>query len=257
MNETYQEYINRIARLTLPTSCSVQLNTIQKSPKFDKGEAMPFPGYSVITPPSKEDADNQKFYKQIEFIQKNIVKQLEPGLVVPLDPESFHFTIADLIWDNSYQQAVKDNPQFETQLQEQINHSFEQYRANKNGKSEIKWQLLGVNIRPRAIMACLAPQDQESYQAIVDLRSCIYQSTALIGLGVQQQYDFTAHVTIGYFDSISPDLNRSEICVIISQISDRLLESEPTVITVNRVELRKFENMIDYHRQPDWAAISF
>ena len=257
MNETYQDYINRIAQLTLPSVCSTQLNSIQKSPKFAQGQAVPFPGYSVITPPSKEDAENQKFYQQIEFLQQSIVKQLNPGFVVPLAPESFHFTIADLIWDDSYQQAVKDNPQFETQLQEQIAQSFAKYRETSDYSSPIQWQLLGISVRPRAIMACLAPQDAKSYQAIVDLRRCIYQNVNLIGLGVQQQYDFTAHVTIGYFDNITPELNRSEVCVVISQISDRLLDSNPTMININRAELRKFDDMLNYHRQPDWAAISF
>ncbi|VEP15823.1 conserved hypothetical protein [Hyella patelloides LEGE 07179] len=257
MNETYQEYINRVAQLTLPGTCSSQLQTIQTSPKFIDGKVVPFPGYSVITPPNKDDADNQKFYSQIQLIQQSIIQQLEPGFVIPLTPESFHFTIADLVWDHSYQQAVQENPQFETQLREQINQSFQQYQTTTNDRNPIQWQLLGITIRPRAIVACLAPKDQASYQTILDLRRCIYQNAGLIALGIEQQYDFTAHITLGYFGPINASLNRSEVCVIISQISDRLLEGEPTLITVKRGELRKFDDMLNYHRQPDWAAISF
>lgn len=256
MNETYQEYINRVAQLTLPGTCSTQLQTIQTSPKFIEGQPVSFPGYSIITPTSKDDSYNQKFYSQIKLVQENIIQQLEPGFIIPLTPESFHFTLADIIWDRSYQQAVKDNPQFDTQLQEQIGLSFQQYQATANYQNPIQWQLLGITVRPRAIMACLVPKDRDSYQAIVDLRRCIYQNAGLIALGIEQQYDFTAHVTLGYFDRISSNLNRSEVCVIISQISDRLIEGEPTIITVKRAELRKFDHMLNYYRQPDWTAIS-
>ena len=254
MNETYQAYINRIAHLTLPATCSTQLQNIQPSPKFSAGQAVDFPGYSVITPPQQDDSTNQSFYTQIAALQQNIVGQLEPGFVVPLPLESYHLTIADLIWEQAYQQAVSENPNFETELQQQITQSFQQYQTPQ---TSIQWQLLGIAIRPRAIMACMVPKDQASYQAIVNLRQTIYQNAGLIGLGIEQQYDFTAHITLGYFDLIPANLNRAEICVIISQISDRLLDNDPAIMTVNRVELRKFDNMFDYHRQADWAAINF
>ncbi len=254
MNETYQAYINRIANLTLPATCSTQLQNIQSSPKFSAGQAVDFPGYSVITPPQQDDSANQSFYTQIAALQQNIIGQLEPGFVVPLPPESYHLTIADLIWEQAYQQAVSENPNFETELQQQITQSFQQYQTPQ---TSIQWQLLGIAIRPRAIMACMVPKDQASYQAIVNLRQTIYQNAGLIGLGIEQQYDFTAHITLGYFDLIPANLNRAEICVIISQISDRLLDNDPAIMTVNRVELRKFDNMFHYHRQADWAAIDF
>ena len=256
VNETYQEYINRVAQLTLPGTCSNQLKSIQTSPKFVEGKAVAFPGYTVMTPTSEDDTLNQKFYHQIQLIQQSIVQQTEPGFIIPVSPSSFHFTLADLIWDDSYRQAVKKKPQFETELQQQISHSFQEYKNTTEYREPIQWQLLGISIRPRAIMASLAPTDRASYQAIVDLRRCIYQNADLIALGIEQQYDFTAHITLGYFDRISDNLNRSEICVIISQISDRLLEGEPAIITVNQAQLRKFDNMLNYYRQPDWTAIS-
>ncbi len=255
MNETYQDYINRIANLTLPTTCSNQLQNIQSSPKFTAGKAVDFPGYSVITPTQQDDSTNQNFYNQIASLQRNVIGQLEPGFVVPLPSESYHLTIADLIWDGAYQQAAMDNPSFDSGLQSQIHQSFQDYQSSHT-HAQIQWQLLGIAIRPRAIMACLVPKDQASYQAIISLRQAIYQNAGLIGLGIEQQYDFTAHITLGYFDQIKPNLNRAEICVIISQISDRLLDNEPAIMTIDRIELRKFDNMFSYHRQADWPAIS-
>jgi len=257
VNETYQAYINRVAQLTIPATYSTQLQTIQASPKFVAAQAVYFPGYTVITPPYKEDPTNQEFYNKVQLIQQQLLAQLEPNLLIPLPLESFHVTLADLIWGDSYQQAVAENPAFDEQLRLQIDHSFQQYKNLEHNFKNIQWQLWGLSIRPRAIMACLAPKDQESYEAILNLRRCLYQNEGLIGLGIEQQYDFTAHITLGYFNEIAEDLNRPQLCIVISQIADRLLDGEPAILQVVSGELRKFDNMMDYYRQSDWSTISF
>lgn len=257
MDESYQEYINRVARLTLPTACSVQLQTIQQSPKFVDGKAVSFPGYSAITPPANEDEANQNFYGQVETIQQQLFQQLGGDFFIPLPAASFHFTLADLIWDESYRQAVAANPQFDRELQEQVAASFQNYQESISDRQPLTWQLWGAIARPRAIMACLVPKDQESYESVVKLRRSLYQNAGLIGLGIEQQYDLTAHITLGYFGDIPPRLNRDRLCIVLSQINDRLVESELPMFTVHEAQLRKFDDMIHYHRQPDWAKVQF
>ena len=255
MDESYQEYINRVARLTLPTACSMQLQTIQQSPKFVDGKAVSFPGYSVITPLAAEDEHNNDFYGQIEMIQQQMLQQLGENFFVPLPAASFHFTLADLIWEESYRLAVKANSDFDRELQEQIVASFQQYQESISEQKPIAWQLWGIITRPRAIMACLVPKNQESYDSVIKLRRSVYQNSGLIGLGIEQQYDLTAHVTLGYFGDIPPTLNRDRLCIVLSQINDRLVERDLPVLTVEEAQLRKFEDMIQYNREPDWATV--
>lgn len=257
MDESYQDYINRVARLTLPTACSMQLKTIQQSPKFEDGKPVAFPGYSVITPPKSEDKINQDFYERVTIVQQQLSQQLETDFFIPLPPSSFHFTLADLIWDESYNQAISANADFDRILQQEIIASFQQYQESITEKETLTWQLWGVMTRPRAIMACLVPKDRESYDAVIQLRRSLYQNAGLIGLGIEQQYDLTAHITLGYFNQIPPSLNRDRLCIVLSQINDRLLESELPVMNVKEAQLRKFENMIEYNRQSDWATIDF
>ncbi|MCC0176801.1 DUF1868 domain-containing protein [Waterburya agarophytonicola K14] len=257
MDESYQDYINRVARLTLPTACSMQLQTIQHSPKFVEGKPVSFPGYSAITPPMEEDNLNQDFYRQVETIQQQLSQQLETDLFIPLPASSFHFTLADLIWDESYRQAIAANAEFDRVLQQEVAASFQQYQESLSDKKPLTWQLWGVMARPRAIMACLVPKDRESYESVIQLRRYLYQNSGLVGLGIEQQYDITAHITLGYFDKIPPSLNRDRLCIVLSQINDRLLESELPVFTVKEAQLRKFDNMVDYHRQPEWATVKF
>ena len=257
MDESYQDYINRVARLTLPSTCSMQLQTIQKSPKFMNGKATSFPGYSIITPPALEDAANKNFYHQVETLQQQLSQQLESDFFIPLPSESFHLTIADLIWDDSYRQVVAANPNFDQELRQQISASFQQYQESAPNNKPLAWQLWGVVIRPRAIMACLVPKDQESYESIIKLRRSIYQNAGLIGLGIEQQYDLTAHITLGYFGKVPPSLNRDRLCIVFSQINDRLVESELAEFTIAQAQLRKFEDMIQYNREADWATVKF
>ncbi|MDJ0747119.1 MAG: DUF1868 domain-containing protein [Xenococcaceae cyanobacterium MO_167.B27] len=257
MNENYQEYINRVGQLTLTSTHALQLKTIQKSPKFVQGKAISFPGYSVITPPNDEDNLNSNFYSKVEILQQELSQFIDAGLIIPLPSPSFHFTIADLIWDISYQQAVAENANFSEQLREEIKYSFSQYQNIQGQFSSIEWQLYGIALRPRAIILCLAPKDQESYQAIIELRSCIYQNAGLMALGIEQQYDFTGHITLGYFGDIPENLDRDLLSQTIAKINDLLLEDSLPVLKINRIELRQFDDMLTYSRQPDWAVVEF
>jgi hypothetical protein len=256
LDESYQEYINRVARLTLPSACALQLQGIQQSPKFVDGKPVSFPGYSVITPPAGEDSANQQFYQQLETLQRQLFDNLGQDFYIPLPTASFHFTLADLIWDESYRQVVKANPNFDRELQQQVAASINEYQAESDNQP-ISWQLWGVIARPRAIMACLVPKDQNSYQSVIKLRRALYQNPGIVGLGVEQQYDLTAHITLGYFDSIPNSLNRDRLCIVMSQINDRLVESELPEFTLKQAELRKFEDMIHYKREADWAVVNF
>ncbi|MEM8673279.1 MAG: DUF1868 domain-containing protein [Cyanobacteria bacterium P01_G01_bin.67] len=256
MDESYQEYINRVARLTLPSACAMQLQGIQQSPKFIAGKPVSFPGYSVITPLAAEDSANKDFYHQVETLQKQLSQQLETDFFIPLPATSFHFTLADLVWDESYRQIVAANPDFDQELRRQTAFSFQEYKSESNDQP-LTWQLWGVVTRPRAIMACLVPKDQVSYQAVVKLRRSLYQNAGLIGLGIEQQYDLTAHITLGYFDRIPDSLNRDRLCIALSQINDRMVESELPEFSIKQAQLRKFEDMVHYHREPDWAVVNF
>ncbi len=256
MDESYQEYINRVARLTLPSACAMQLQSIQHSPKFVDGKPVSFPGYSIITPLAGEDSANKDFYQQVETLQQQLFQQLGTEFFIPLPPASFHFTLADLIWDESYRQVVAANPDFDQELQRQTAASFQDYQSDAINEP-LTWQLWGVITRPRAIMACLVPKDQASYEAVVKLRRALYQNSGLIALGIEQQYDLTAHITLGYFDQIPEGLNRDRLCITLSQINDRLVESELTKFTIKQAQLRKFEDMVKYNREADWAIVNF
>jgi hypothetical protein len=262
LDETYQTYLNRVARLTLPDTYRSQLQHIQESPKFQllpdgNREAAPFPGYTVVTPPWGEDPPNSAFYESLQQLQQQLVQQLDAGLMVPVPPDSFHLTLADLIWDSAYRDAERENPEFEKQLKERIGESFQKSQQFLTGGNSICWQLLGLMIRPRAIAVCLAPTDETSYKRLLEFRRSIYQNPGLIALGIEQQYHFTAHITLGYFGTILPHLDRDRLSNTLLELNREALPEEAIALCIRRAELRKFDDMMRYYREPDWPILDF
>ncbi|WP_267382928.1 DUF1868 domain-containing protein [Cyanobacterium sp. uoEpiScrs1] len=251
MDETYQTYVNRVARLTIPDIYQPQLQNIQKSPKFQGGNFVAFPGYTVLTPPSTEDSLNEEFYHYLEAIQQQLSEQIEFDMVAWVPPDSFHLTLADLIWDQSYQEAVQYLPDFDSKIKVYMEQSFKNYKKIDLEKKEIKWQLLGLLVFPRALVAGLVPCDELSYKKIVQLRRSIYQNIDLMALGIEQQYHFTAHIPLGYFTEKIAELNRDNLASVLTTFYDKWLEAKPKILTIYQAELRKFEDMTNFLLEDD------
>lgn len=243
MDETYQIYVNRVASLTLPTTYQNQLNNIQKSPKFQQRQPVPFPGYTVLTPPYQDDLGNESFYHQVTLTQQQLIQKIEPNFLIPVPPESFHLTLADLIWENNYRDAVQTDQNFNQKLKQAISDSFQAYEKLDLEKGQCQWQILGLLVFPRALVLGLVPCNELSYNKIFQLRRSIYQNQELIGLGIEQQYHFTAHITLGYFDTIPDTLDKNSLESVILSFNDQWIEKDSQILTLEQGELRKFENM--------------
>ena len=256
MDDNYQAYVNRVAQMSLPPNYQQQLQNIQSSAKFTNGKPVSFPGYSVITPTWEDETHNEEFYQQLESSQEQLSQKLDSKFFIPVPPSSFHLTIADLIWEQAYLNAVAENSDFDPQLLEKIKAIFQQYQQSLAVNNPLELELLGLSIFPRAIVVCLVPTET-AYEQIVELRREVYQNQDIINLGVEQQYHFTAHISLGYFGEISPDLARDRLQSVLSSINERWLENQPPMFTIHQVEIRKFEDMMSYKRQVDWPVIKF
>lgn len=261
MDENYQTYLNRAMRLILPETYRSQVQHLQESPKFHHDPASgrkpaPFPGYTIVTPPGSEDTKNAGLHESLTQYQQQLLHKLGGDLFVPVPPESFHLTVADLIWDSAFRDASQQKPGFEGQLQEQIATIFRQSHPMSEGKP-LQFQALGLMVMPRAIAVCLAPTDEHSYDRALKLRRAIFQNSDLIRLGIEQQYYFTPHITLGYFGSIPSPEALVALGDSFVQLNQQWLEQEPQTFLVDRAELRKFDDMTHYYREPDWAIFKF
>ena len=156
LDDQYQVYINRLMGMIRLEHYQNQWNHIQPSPKFEvaaDGTIQPvvFPGYSIITPPGTEDPLNAGFFSQLETMQRQIwdsAQGLADGLAVALPAQTFHLTIADLIWDANYRQQIQNIPDYEVRLQNAIADIFSQ---QPNTGRPIRLRVLGFIVMTRAI----------------------------------------------------------------------------------------------------------
>jgi hypothetical protein len=259
LDETYLTYLNRVAKLNLSATYESQIKTIQVSPKFkldpESGWVpQPFPGYSIITPPANEDHDNKNLYQELKSCQEQLIKSLEANLIVPVAPESFHLTLADLIWDSAWENAVNSHPQFQQKLIQEITDSFNLYHHTYGEEKPIKWQLMGLMMRPRAISVTLVPKDEESYQRLTTLRRAIYQNSGLIGLGIEQHYYFVAHITIAYFGDINQSFSSKNLIETLQDLNMQWID-RPQELTISQAQLRYFSDMSNYQREENWPTV--
>ncbi|MEB3292049.1 MAG: DUF1868 domain-containing protein [Synechococcales bacterium] len=259
MDQNYQTYLNRIMRTTLPETYQSQVQYIHESPKFlrsDSGDWQPadFPGYTIITPPGSIDKANQSLYQELATYQQTLLTQLGTELFIPVPAESFHLTIADLIWESSYRHAA-DQSNFEHQLQTGIAQSFQQ-SAHLHTGQPIPFRVVGLMVMTRALGVALAATDEGGYNQIVELRRSIYQNSDLIAIGIEQQYHFTPHITLGYFGSlVGCDL--TQLGEKFDQLNQPWLESQHQPFWVKQAELRKFPDMTRYDREEIYPIFEF
>lgn len=254
VDDTYQIYVNRVARLTLPDTYQSQLPLIQASPKFLGGQPQSFPGYSVITPPAQEDGLNASFYQSLTALQSQMAAEFTHWFC-PVPPGSFHLTLADLVWDAQYRSAIAENPNFEEALQNCVAQSFAQYQPSWPPEATVQWQSLGLVVFPRALGVALVPRQEADYPPILQLRRSLYQNPQLIALGIEQQYHYTAHVTLGYFGEIPPNLSFSAIGEQLCHWNDQSLAQGPQILRIPQVELRYFADMTQFSRQSHYPVL--
>ncbi len=254
MDGNYQSYINRVVQMTLPANYEQQLKNIQSSPKFDGHKPVSFPGYTIITPPNGESQINKEFYQKLSNVQSQLEEKLGKDIFISVPADSFHLTMADLIWNDLYLCAVEQNPNFDQLLIDQIETIFQEYQQKVIQLKPLEFEILGLSVFPRAISVCLSPTE-ESYAPIVKLRQLIYQDEKIVNIGIEQNYEFVAHITIGYFGKIDESLNLKQVELAIKKINEQWLDNAPAIFTVNKLELRKFTDMNTYIRENNWAFL--
>jgi hypothetical protein len=258
LDENYQIYLNRILRNTLPETYKAQVQHIQSSPKFQRENNQwrpaPFPGYTIITPPGQEDEKNASLYRLLSGYQQEISQTLGEDLLIPIPPESFHLTLADLIWDQAYVHAQRD-PEFASQLRNQVLHSFKQCDPFLIGQP-IRFQVVGLMVMTRALAVGIAATDEVGYYNIVNLRRSLYQNSGLMQIGIEQQYYFTPHITLGYFGDIN-GVDRDQLSQQLDQLNQRWIGGPEHEFWVHQAQLRQFSDMNTYHRESDWPILAF
>ncbi len=258
MDDFYQAYFDRLAAMVQPRNYQSTLQYLQKSPKFVRADdgslaAAPFPGYTLMSRPQADDAANGAAYVQLQSLYKQMAAAFPAEMLVALPLASYHMTIADLIWDSAYRDRSL-NGSYDEQFRHRLTDVLAQVEPQVVGPAPVSWQVLGCMIMPRAIGVCLVPRCEASYSRTLEVRRAIYQDAPLMGLGIDQQYHFTAHVTLAYIADVPSNLDRGAIAHHLQTLNTHLAQA-PITLDLDRAELRHFTDMTTYTRAADWPVL--
>lgn len=260
MDDFYQAYLDRLAAMVQPRNYQSTLQYLQKSPKFSQSDdgkvtAVSFPGYTLMSRPQSEDSVNGVAYTNLQSLYQQMATAFPAGTLAALPLASYHMTIADLIWDSAYHDR-RLNTSYDDQFRHRLADVLAQVETQVVGPAPVSWQVLGCMIMPRAIGVCLVPHSEASYSRTLEVRRAIYQDAALMGLGIDQQYHFTAHVTLAYVADVLPTLDRAAIAHHFQTINTTLAQT-PITLDLDRAELRHFADMTSYTRAADWPVLNW
>lgn len=246
-------------RTTLPETYQTQVQYLQGSPKYTRdrdGNWQPtaFPGYTIITPPGSADEANLALYSELTAYQQTVLAELGSEFFIPVPAESLHLTIADLIWDSAYHHAA-EAADFGSKLQSGIAQSFQQSKHLQTGQP-IPFRVIGLMVMTRALGVALAATDETGYNQIVELRRSVYQNSDLISIGIEQQYHFTPHITLGYFGHVEGG-DRTQLSTTFDQLNHPWLDGQHPPFWVKQAELRKFPDMTRYDRESEYPVFEF
>jgi hypothetical protein len=79
---------------------------------------------------------------------------------------------------------------------------------------------------------------------------------------IRDRYHFTAHVTLGYFGNVPSQWSQDADSVdrltnLLTEFNQQWQDGQSHDLIVQRAELRKFDTMMNYYRQPNWAMLEF
>ncbi len=120
----------------------------------------------------------------------------------PVPPETFHLTVADLIWGDKYAALIQSQgcEMQNTQIFQRVNAIFQGLEIRSLTQHAT---IVGVGGFPGAVVA-FVNFEEAVYNRIMTLRDKIYTDLILAQYGVFRERPFLGHITLGYIEGVPP-----------------------------------------------------
>ncbi|MCD6289539.1 MAG: DUF1868 domain-containing protein [Anaerolineae bacterium] len=258
-DRSYREYQDVIAQMASDEGVRRASEGVRNSDRFrwdaEKRHwlATPCPGCTVITPPFLEETANVTTYARLGDIQQALVQGAGATVLAPVPVSSFHLTVADLVWGDTYLRQ-EDSPGYEGRLAAAVADVFQQ-NERLAGKS-ISVLLRGVTAFVSGIVAIVDFPDEVDYVRLCALRAAIYEDKRLQALGVYPTGPFTGHITLAYVSGLEGREDRERLADTLIALNREYFE-QPIPFSLARAEFRRFADMAAYPRDPGWPVFHF
>ena len=188
---------------------------LQSSPKYREGHALPYSGFTLMTPSSDLDDLSAPLYRVIESAQTHFTRTFSPHLI-PVPPQSFHVTGADLISGDAFTSQLygASIDTYRMRLIEALKLTLKSSSLGSKSGSQVTslWNFRGFSLFESALVALFTPMYDQTYTALVQQRAHLYHSPYLTQLGVVSPRPLMLHITLAYFtESLALDLKAQEL----------------------------------------------
>lgn len=254
----FETYHARQRHEVTPQGLRARATNIRATDKFRSHhgiwEKLPYPGYAVVSM-LNDSSENESLTGELENLQKLLAAKLNDANKYYLLPaDSFHQTIANTLSGERFKKHVIARG-IENQFPGIIAQAFEKIQLNRS-EGPVEMKLAGVGIFGSALGILGTFSRKEDFETIIRFREQFYSNPDLNRIDIRRTRPFIGHVTLMYVDG---DFNEEEkfqlgeICAYVN----KTLESRSLIFKITKAELRSYQDLSAFERQPHYPVYSF
>ena len=217
-------------------------------------EKLPYPGYAVVST-LNGGSENEDLIGELESLQQLLAAKLNDSnkyYLLPVD--SFHQTIANTLSGERFKKNVIAQG-IENHFPGIISQAFEKIQPTWS-EGPIEMKLIGVGIFGSALGVLGTFSRKEDFEMIVRFREQFYSNSVLNLIDIRRTRPFIGHVTLMYAVGDFSEGERFQLGEICSYVN-KALEGRSLIFKITKAELRSYENLSAFERQPHYPVYSF
>jgi len=257
MEMNYVDYLKHVENVLEEATIrefASQLKTFGKFRESRDGlwEPVPYSGYTLITPTFQADPKNADFYRLLSDIREELFWNiLLPGIVWA-PSIALHLTIGRLISGDAFTCIMNSR---EEEFLLALSQLFSQISSTRPGS--LNYEVKGLSIFPQGVLAAIvSPVTEDDYKPLQAFRDCLYTDKILNNLGVERKRSFHGHITLFYIEDKLFRNERRKLADALIDINKRFF-STPLPFNLTRAEVRKFDDLSEFHRRDHWPVYVF
>lgn len=259
ITELTQQYHNERQEFeTTLQGLNQRAEKLKPTNKFKCVEGVWYPqdykGYAIVSM-LDTNPDNEALSEKLVAIQNRIQDTMQlPHQFYMMPQTSFHQTVVNTLSGSRFKEHIIDKG-LEAEYPQIIQNAFEKATASSL-LLPIKMNFVGIAIFGSAIGVLGIIEDEQHWQAIMQVREELYSNPDLNKHDIKRTRPFIAHITLGYIDGELTTVEKQQLVKEINKINASIDFSE-LIFTIDKTELRSYNHLADFVSKPNYPQLKF